>query len=81
MGRPDLGTLKPGSAADVALFRLEEGEFTFHDIFDGRARNGHERLVNTLTLVDGEAMPRLPERPLQPWATLPEHQRTILQRG
>ena len=28
MRRPDLGTLGPGSAADVALFKIDEGDFT-----------------------------------------------------
>jgi dihydroorotase len=39
------------------------------------AREGSCRLINTLTLVDGEALPRLPERPPAIWATLPPHQR------
>jgi dihydroorotase len=74
MRRPDLGTIKPGSVADVALFRLEAGDYTFHDIFM-KPRQGTTRLVNTLTLVDGKVLPRLPERALHPWAILPEHQR------
>lgn len=77
MRRPDLGTLRPGSPADVALFRVEEGDYTFHDVHMA-ARHGTRRLVNTLTLVDGEALPRLPERERAPWATLPEHQRGVL---
>src|SRR5262249_7953138 len=32
MRRPDLGTLRPGSPADVALFKLERGDYTFHDV-------------------------------------------------
>jgi hypothetical protein len=36
---------------------------------------GTQRLVNTLTLVDGEKLPRVPERKLHPWAVLPDHQR------
>ena len=36
---------------------------------------GSKRLVNTLTMVDGEVLPRLPERKLHPWAVLPDHQR------
>ena len=74
MRRPDLGTLTPGSPADLALFRIEEGEFTFHDVAM-TARTGTARLVNTLTLIDGAPLARLPERPLAPWADLPEHQR------
>ena len=74
MGRPDLGTLRPGSVADVALFRLEEGDFAFHDVAMA-PRRGTVRLVNNLTLIDGEDLPRLPERPRAPWAELPVHQR------
>jgi dihydroorotase len=73
MRRPELGSLRPGSAADVALFRLEEGEYQFHDVHMN-ARTGTQRLVNTLTMVGGEELPRLPERPLHSWSVLPEHQ-------
>jgi dihydroorotase len=40
-------------------------------------RRGNLQLVNTLTMVDGEVLPRLPESPLHPWATIPEHQRGV----
>jgi dihydroorotase len=76
MRRPDLGTLRPGSPADLALFRLEEGAYTFHDV-QMAARRGTRRLVSTLTLVDGEPLPQLPERERAPWAILPEHQRAV----
>ena len=72
--RPDLGTLRVGSVADIALWRLEEGDFVFHDVGMDE-RRGTQRLVNTLTLVDGQVLPRLPERPPHVWAVLPEHQR------
>jgi len=78
IGRPDLGTLKPGSLADVALFRVEEGDFTFYDV-DMISRRGTKRLVNTLTLVEGKPLPALPESERPVWAVLPEHQRPILQ--
>lgn len=74
MRRPDLGTIRLGSVADVALWRLEEGDYTFHDV-QMNARTGNKRLVNTLTMVGGEVLPRLPERPRHVWAVLPEHQR------
>jgi len=72
--RPDLGSLRPGSRADVALFRIEEGEHEFFDVEMTR-RRGNRRLVNTLTIAGGEPLPRTSERPLQVWAVLPEHQR------
>jgi dihydroorotase len=76
MRRPDLGTLKVGSAADIALFRLEEGEYTFLDTQMAQ-RSGSTRLVNTLTMVDGIPLPRTPERKRMVWAVLPPHQRSI----
>ena len=77
MRRPDLGTLKPGSVADVALFRLEEGDYTFHDVHMS-PRRGDKRLVNTLTMIDGEVLPQLPELPLQPWSGIPEWQQGVM---
>jgi dihydroorotase len=74
MRKPEFGSLKPGSAADVALFAIEEGDFTFQDIHMNE-RKGRQRLVNTLTLIDGVELPRLEERPLHVWAVLPENQR------
>jgi len=74
MRRPDLGTLRPGSAADVALFKIDEGDFTFQDIFMN-VKKGNKLLVNTMTMIDGEVLPRVEADPLQPWAELPEWQR------
>lgn len=70
----ELGTLGVGAPADIALFRLEEGDFEFHDIAMAE-RAGSKLLVNTCTLLDGEEMPRLPERELHFWADIPEVQR------
>jgi dihydroorotase len=70
MRRPDLGSLKPGSLADVALFRIDEGDYTFYDI-QMNPRKGSKLLVNTLTMIGGETLPRLPEKERMVWATLP----------
>ncbi len=67
MGRPDLGSLEPGNAADISIYRLEDGQFTFQDVA-AVERSGTKRLVNTLTLVDGNPLPIVPDPPLQPWA-------------
>lgn len=77
MRRPDLGTLKPGSAADIAIFRIEEGDYVFRDVHMN-ARRGSKRLINELTMIDGEVLPRTEERPLHHWAGIPEHQRGVL---
>jgi dihydroorotase len=74
MRKPEFGSLKPGSAADVALFAIEEGDFTFQDIHMNE-RKGTQRLVNTMTMIDGEELRRLEERPLHVWSVLPENQR------
>lgn len=67
MRRPDLGTLRPGSLADIALFRLEEGDFTFYDVAM-EPRRGNVQLINTLTMVGGDVLERMPEREPAPWA-------------
>ncbi len=74
IGRPDLGTLRPGSPADVAVFRIESGQFVFHDVRLVE-RTGSQRLVNTATIKGGKRLERVPMPPLQPWAELEEHQR------
>lgn len=78
--RPDLGTLKPGSVADVALFRLEAGSHTFYDVFMA-SRTGSARLVNTGTIRAGKLMERREAMPLAPWAVLPESQGRVLGHG
>jgi dihydroorotase len=80
MRKPELGTLSVGSAADVALFQIEQGEFRYFDA-EMNERSGRTRLRNTATLVDGVALPRVPERPMHTWARLPEHQQPIKERG
>ena len=48
----NLGTLKPGAIADVAVFSLERGQFDFVDT-DQNHMIGEQRLVTQLTLKDG----------------------------
>ena len=53
ISRPELGTLSPGAEADVAVFRLLEGSFSFADC--GKARmDGQYRLECQLTLRHGQ---------------------------
>jgi dihydroorotase len=79
IGRPDLGTLRVGAPADLALFRLEEGSYTFHDVFM-QPRRGKVQLRNTATYVGGTLLPPAPERPPAPWVALdfPAAQRPYL---
>lgn len=69
----ELGTLSIGAPADIATFVLEEGDFTFQDVFMN-VRKGSKLLTNKITMVAGEVLPVVEERPLQPWAKLPAHQ-------
>ncbi len=77
--RPELGTLLVGAPADIALFHLEEGDYTFHDVHM-QPRRGTMRLVNTATYVGGTLLPHVPERPPAPWvgADFPVAQRSAL---
>jgi dihydroorotase len=71
---PELGSLKPGSRADLALFTVERGRFPLYDVHLNR-REGTEMIRNTLTIVNGRPLPaRLPEPPA-PWIELTEKQR------
>jgi dihydroorotase len=65
-----------GARADLALFRLEEGSYAFHDVFM-QPRHGTVQLVNTATYVGGTLLPHAPERPPAPWVAtdLPAAQR------
>ncbi|HZS88462.1 MAG TPA: amidohydrolase/deacetylase family metallohydrolase [Chloroflexota bacterium] len=78
MRRPELGTLSVGSTADIALFRLEKGDFTLYDV-QMQARQGSKLLVNTATYRAGELLRHLPERPPAPWVAidLPEGHRRL----
>lgn len=76
IGERGLGTLKVGGPADVAVFRLREGEFTFYDA-QMSTRRGRLQLDNTVTIVGGRKLERIPERPPHAFIELPEHQREV----
>ena len=48
----EIGTLQPGSRADVALFKLYEGRFPLQDIH-GNVREAGRLLRNTVTIMGG----------------------------
>lgn len=49
---PELGHLTVGALADVAMWTVEKGDFTFRDAEDATIK-GHERLRCEMTLKDG----------------------------
>jgi dihydroorotase len=71
---PDLGFLKPGSYADLALFVVERGRFPLYDVHLNM-REGTEMIRNTLTLVNGRPLPAKVPEPPAPWIELTERQR------
>ncbi|MBA3947559.1 MAG: amidohydrolase/deacetylase family metallohydrolase [Herpetosiphonaceae bacterium] len=78
MGLPDgAGTLRPGARADLALFQIEGGDFTFYDVHM-EPHVGHELIHNTLTIAAGQPLPHLPADPPAPWSELSEEQRSLL---
>jgi dihydroorotase len=66
----EVGTLQPGSRADVALFKLYEGRFPLQDIH-GNVREAGRLLRNTVTIVGGRELERLPSPPGAPWTHEP----------
>jgi len=53
--RPELGTLSVGSEADVAVFRLAEGDFGFLDA-RGQRIDANQKLVAELTIRAGQVV-------------------------
>jgi dihydroorotase len=81
MGLSDeLGTLKAGAIADVAIFHIDRGSFVFYDVHMN-ACTGHELIRNTMTLLGGRTLPRTPDRPPAPWIELSDDQQRLIERG
>jgi dihydroorotase len=49
----DLGTLRPGAPADIAILELREGSYDFVDNVDGR-RAGRQKLFTTAVVMNGK---------------------------
>lgn len=71
--REELGHLSLGAAADIAVLRLEQGDFGFVDSW-GAAMRGNRRLLNELTLRDGLVIYDLNGRTRDSWDTLGDYQ-------
>jgi len=58
-----VGTLKPGAFADLALFEIADGEFTMTDTH-GESRTARRKFKHVLTVANGELLPHaIPDRP------------------
>jgi dihydroorotase len=76
----ELGTLKVGALADVALFTVQQGRFPFYDVFMNM-REGAQLIRNTLTIANGRPLPRTPDPAPAPWIELSAGQRALIERG
>jgi len=80
LGLPDLGALRPGAPADVALFRVHEGRFPFYDVHMNM-REGTQLIRNTLTIAGGRPLIPRPDPVPAPWIELSEAQRALIEHG
>jgi dihydroorotase len=64
--RDKLGHLTVGAPADVAVFKLERGDFGFVDS-DRYLMKGNQKLTCEMTLLDGNVMWDLNGRASEPW--------------
>ncbi|HEU0138615.1 MAG TPA: amidohydrolase/deacetylase family metallohydrolase [Bryobacteraceae bacterium] len=72
--REELGHLSPGALADVAVLRLQKGNFGFIDMYGARM-NGSQKLLCELTLRDGKIVYDLNGIARPDWTTLPKDYR------
>ncbi len=76
----EVGTLKPGTYADVALFRLEQGQYPLYDVHMNM-REGRELIKNTLTISNGVPLRHTADNEPAPWIELTEAQQLLIERG
>jgi dihydroorotase len=70
-----LGNLSVGSPADVAVLKLEQGEFGFLDMYGARL-NATRKLTCEMTLRDGRIVYELNGLARPDWTTLPKNYRS-----
>lgn len=76
----DVGTLRVGAKADVALFKIIEGNFPLYDIFMNR-RDAKQLVVSTQTILNGRPMKVATQDEVAPWIELTEDQLALIERG
>jgi dihydroorotase len=67
---PELGQIAPGAEADVAVLRLDKGDFGFVDVRGGRI-TGTQRLGCEMTIRAGRVVFDFNGRAGAPWRTAP----------
>jgi len=72
--REELGHLSPGALADIAVLRLQKGNFGFIDMYGARM-NGSQKLICELTLRGGKVVYDLNGIARPDWTTLPKDYR------
>ncbi len=70
--REQLGHLSVGAPADVAVLRLEKGDFGFIDVYGGRLR-GNQKLTCEMTIREGKIIYELNGLSRPDWITLPKN--------
>jgi dihydroorotase len=75
----EVGSLEVGKRADLALFKVEEGDFVLFDTYL-EPRHAERLLVNQATFAAGTLLPQIAPRPPAPWISLTDQQRTLLSR-
>jgi dihydroorotase len=73
--RPALGNLDPGAEADVAVLRLERGNFGFVDSAGAR-KSGNQLITGELTLRSGKVVWDRNGRAAEDWKTFPYQKQT-----
>ncbi len=66
IGRPELGTLTPGSPADIAVLALDDGDFTYVDC-ERTTMQGTQRLRCEMTIYGGDIVYNPSGRGLTTW--------------
>jgi dihydroorotase len=74
INQTQLGHLSVGAPADVAVLRLEQGDFGFIDVYGARLR-GRQKLTCEMTLRDGKIVYELNGLSRPDWGTLPKNYR------
>ena len=74
IGHDELGHLSTGAVADIAVLRIEHGQYGFVDMYGARLR-GTQKLTCELTLREGQVVYDLNGMTRPDWNTLPRNYR------